>query len=249
MPDAQEDFSTFLRSRAHAAPAPALRDSELSSYTLPSVFSFSSQTDPWESDRSQITLQCASKINPLQQTGMHTEVLAKKVLNFTYCTEGVCSGTRTRPCTKKAHYANLRAKKMDGGAKPHQSGNPEVAQSRCECSGCAAASAGQRGCSSCPPGNGVTQPPETPLCQRHGHTGVREHEQQDLRLPAPGSRAWPSGPQHSLLFTPRFAETPRPYGLAGAGAAPSTLLERGAPSPCRSIISARGQGKVRITSS
>lgn len=57
-PDAQEDFPTSLRCQARAAPALALRGSELSSYTLPAVISFSSQRDSWDSDRSQITVEC-----------------------------------------------------------------------------------------------------------------------------------------------------------------------------------------------
>lgn len=49
-PYAQEDFSTFPPSQARTAPALALQDHELPSYTPPAVFSFSSQTDPWDSD-------------------------------------------------------------------------------------------------------------------------------------------------------------------------------------------------------
>lgn len=60
------------------------------------------------------------------------ECAKKSLLNFTHRTKGVCSGNRTKPCANKARYANLRAKRVDGEAKPHQAGNPGTAQSSCQ---------------------------------------------------------------------------------------------------------------------
>lgn len=93
---------------------PLFRDPRLAQPRFRVTLFFLHSNRPQDSDKQRLFCS-ASKINshPANQNAYRSggQTSAEKILNFTYHTAGVCSGTSTKPCANKALCANLWAKR------------------------------------------------------------------------------------------------------------------------------------------